>query len=372
MTTTPNIPIELTQPGPPAVLYAAAGDQYSRLAALSLYVGGQPYTPPAGTTCLIGWRRLDGKTLDYGVTTGTYDTIMEPDGSTHAAYSIDGNVVTVELAWQVCALAGKVALNIALVGADGSRLQTWELVCEVQDSAVTTANDPSLPSESATGAANRAETAARQAVQAANLLTAAADRAEAAADRAEAIAPEEGLVLSVNGMGGAVTLDAQAVGAVARPSSPAAGGLLAVDAIAPETGAVTTRTILASGGLETAGGRLQLTPANAQQLAAMADPWAPIVPALLPLAVKLALASAWASAAWTDTDRANIRSTLGAASATEMDQQLAALEARVKALELTGGGGSGAVDQPYSADFGTMSGLVYTGVWNQALQRLEF
>lgn len=61
MTTTQNIPIELTQPGPPAVLYAAAGDQYSRLAALSLYVEGQPYTPPAGTSCIIGWRRRLGR-----------------------------------------------------------------------------------------------------------------------------------------------------------------------------------------------------------------------------------------------------------------------------------------------------------------------
>lgn len=366
MTTTQNIPIELTQPGPPAVLYAAAGDQYSRLAALSLYVEGQPYTPPAGTSCIIGWRRASGAV-------GSYSQIMDPDGTTRSAWNLSGSVLTIELDWNLCRQAGPVAVNVALVGPDGSRLHTWELLCMVQRGAVADASDPTAPNEAASSAASRAEKAAQQAVQAANLLASAADRAEAAAQRAEAIAPEEGLVLSVNGMGGAVTLDAQAVGAVARPSAPAAGGLLAVDAVDPKTGAVTTRTILiGGGGLETSGGRLQLTPASAQQLAAMTDAWAPIVPALLPLAVKLALASAWASAAWTDGDRTSVRSTIGAASATEMDRQLAALEARVKALELTGGGGSGAVDQPYSADFGTMSGLVYTGVWNQALQRLEF
>lgn len=261
MTTTQNIPIELTQPGPPAVLYAAAGDQYSRLAALSLYVEGQPYTPPAGTSCIIGWRRASG-------TVGSYSQIMDPDGTTRSAWNLSGSVLTIELDWNLCRQAGPVAVNVALVGPDGSRLHTWELLCMVQRGAVADASDPTAPNEAASSAASRAEKAAQQAVQAANLLASAADRAEAAAQRAEAIAPEEGLVLSVNGMGGAVTLDAQAVGAVARPSAPAAGGLLAVDAVDPKTGAVTTRTILiGGGGLETSGGRLQLTPASAQQLA---------------------------------------------------------------------------------------------------------
>lgn len=250
MTTTQNIPIELTQPGPPAVLYAAAGDQYSRLAALSLYVEGQPYTPPAGTSCIIGWRRASG-------TVGSYSQIMDPDGTTRSAWNLSGSVLTIELDWNLCRQAGPVAVNVALVGPDGSRLHTWELLCMVQRGAVADASDPTAPNEAASSAASRAEKAAQQAVQAANLLASAADRAEAAAQRAEAIAPEEGLVLSVNGMGGAVTLDAQAVGAVARPSAPAAGGLLAVDAVDPKTGAVTTRTILiGGGGLETSGGRL--------------------------------------------------------------------------------------------------------------------
>lgn len=200
-----------------------------------------------------------------------------------------------------------------------------------------------------------------------------ADRADEAAKRAESYAPTDGTVLSVNGKGGAVTLNAEDVGAIPAPEKPISGAVLIIGSISSDTGAITTETISAEGyGLSVSSGRLQISPANAEQLASMSDAWSPIVPSLLPLAVKLALSSAWVSAAWTESDRANVRNTIGAADAAEIDRRLAALEARVEALELTGGGGSGAVDQPYSADFSTMSGLVYTGVWNQPLQRLEF
>ena len=52
--------------------------------------------------------------------------------------------------------------------------------------------------------------------------------AAAAALRAESYAPADGRVLSVNGKGGAVVLDAQDVGALPAPVAPQAGALLRV------------------------------------------------------------------------------------------------------------------------------------------------
>lgn len=220
--------IELARPGYLAPVYATAGDQYSRFVEMHLYENGAPYTPPSGVSCVIGWRR--------GANFGTYDQIAEPDGtsSTHQAWEISGNVLTIELNWQVTAKAGPVGLNVAMIGQDGSRLHTWELLCQVQPGAVADADDPTLPSESATQAAQRAEQAAQEAEDSAANLADAVARAEAAAQRAEAVAPEDGAVTSVNGQGGAVVLDAYDVGAVPAPASTAgitAGMILSVQSV---------------------------------------------------------------------------------------------------------------------------------------------
>lgn len=226
--TTQIIPIELTHPGPLPVVYATAGDIYSRFVQMNLFAAGQPYEPPSGVTCVIGWRR--------GNHFGTYDQIAEPEGtsSTHQAWEIEGNALTIELNWQITAQAGPVAVNVAMIGQDGSRLHTWELQCQVQPGAVADADDPSLPSESASEAAHRAEEAAHQAADSAAKLTNAVARAEAAAQRAEAVAPTDGSVTSVNGQGGAVTLDAYDVGALPAPASTAGitpGMILSVQSI---------------------------------------------------------------------------------------------------------------------------------------------
>lgn len=55
-----------------------------------------------------------------------------------------------------------------------------------------------------------------------------AQNAESAALRAESFAPEDGTLLSVNGKGGAVVLDAQDVGALPAPVAPQAGAILRV------------------------------------------------------------------------------------------------------------------------------------------------
>lgn len=215
MTNTQTVRIDLTSPGGFApVIHAVAGDIYSRFVRMELYQGGVLYEPPSGTTCVIGWRR--------GETYGAYSSILEEDGSSsHPAWELEGNVLTIELDWHVCQHPGDVAVNVSLNGEGGSRLHTWELCCRVARGAVADADDPTKPSESATDAANRAEAAAADAQDSAANLEDAVKRAEAAAQRAESLAPTEGLVNSVNGKGGVVVLDAYDVGALPSPASTA-------------------------------------------------------------------------------------------------------------------------------------------------------
>ena len=215
MTNTQTVRIDLTSPGGFApVIHAVAGDIYSRFVRMELYQNGVLYEPPSGTTCVIGWRR--------GETYGAYSSILEEDGSSsHPAWELEDNVLTIELDWHVCQRPGDVAVNVSLNGEGGSRLHTWELCCRVARGAVADADDPTKPSESATDAANRAEQAAAEAQDSAANLEDAVKRAEAAAQRAESLAPTEGLVNSVNGKGGAVTLDAYDVGALPSPASTA-------------------------------------------------------------------------------------------------------------------------------------------------------
>lgn len=231
MTNTQTVRIDLTSPGGFApVIHAVAGDIYSRFVRMELYQGGVLYEPPSGTTCVIGWRR--------GETYGAYSSILEEDGSSsHPAWELEDNVLTIELDWHVCQRAGDVAVNVSLNGEGGSRLHTWELICRVGRGAVADADDPTKPNESATAAADRAEQAAQAAEEATADLEDAVKRAEAAAQRAESLAPTEGLVNSVNGKGGAVVLDAYDVGAVPAPATTAGvqpGMLLAVKEVTAE------------------------------------------------------------------------------------------------------------------------------------------
>lgn len=231
MTNTQTVRIDLTSPGGFApVIHAVAGDIYSRFVRMELYQGGVLYEPPSGTTCVIGWRR--------GETYGAYSSILEEDGSSsHPAWELEDNVLTIELDWHVCQHPGDVAVNVSLNGEGGSRLHTWELCCRVARGAVADADDPTKPSESATDAANRAEAAAAEAQDSAADLADAVKRAEAAAQRAESLAPTEGLVNSVNGKGGVVVLDAYDVGALPSPASTAgveAGMFLTVKEVTAE------------------------------------------------------------------------------------------------------------------------------------------
>ena len=98
--------------------------------------------------------------------------------------------------------------------------------------------------QSASNAANaaaQAQASQAAAADAAGRAQSDADRAEEAAKRAEGIAPEEGTVLSVNGKGGVVVLDAADVGALSVPEIPVEGQMLVVKSVG-EDGEVVMET----------------------------------------------------------------------------------------------------------------------------------
>ena len=182
----------------------------------------------------------------------------------------------------------------------------------------------------AQAAAQRADTDSSNAAQA-------AARAQAAAARAEELVPEEGRVVSVNGKAGVVRLTAQDVGALPRPAQPAAGQLLRILSVDPDTGALLTETApppdlspyVRSSTIPTAAvsgavkadpalgvgvrddGTLTTAPADTAKLDAMTDAYAPLTPALLPYGVKRSLTAAAAAAGWTSEDKASALRTLG-------------------------------------------------------------
>ncbi len=255
---------------------------------------------------------------------------------------------------------------------------------------------------SSAAASQSADQAGAFAAAAANAVTAAAAQAsaaegsaaqaEAAALRAEAAAPTEGPVISVNSKGGQIQLDAGDVGALPLPAAATAGDLLRVLSVDAQSGALTTEAVpessltglahtgdlptadqpgpirLGSGyGLAlTSAGELRLSPATQSQLAAMADGWAPVTPALFPLAVKLALAALWESAAWSSNDQATARATLGAAASSALE----ALSSRVTPLELKYD--TTVTEHSFTVDLAALTNLTATGYWNAALERIEF
>ena len=91
--------------------------------------------------------------------------------------------------------------------------------------------------------AGEAASSAQQTAASATLAAGYAEQAEAAADRAAAYAPSEGAVLSVNGKGGTVRLNALDVWALPRPVSPKVGQLVRVVKVDASTGALTADTI---------------------------------------------------------------------------------------------------------------------------------
>lgn len=103
-----------------STIHAVQGDAYSRLVAFELYNGGEKYTPPEGTTAIVRYRREDG-------TRGNYDVL--PDGS--SAYTINGNMLTVALAPQLCIVPGLVQLAVGLISGN-AEINTFSVRLVVQ------------------------------------------------------------------------------------------------------------------------------------------------------------------------------------------------------------------------------------------------
>ena len=79
-------------------------DKYSRDVEFTLTENGVAWQIPDGTTAVVRYKKPDG-------TGGNYDAL--PDGST--AYQINGNVLTVAMAPQVCTVTGSVQLSVGLI-----------------------------------------------------------------------------------------------------------------------------------------------------------------------------------------------------------------------------------------------------------------
>lgn len=120
MIITTNITMDLSRRGPTQVISAVQDDRYSRNIAMALTCGGVAWEPPEGTTVQIRYRTAGG-------TGGNYDAL--PDGT--PAWTIDGNILTIALAPQVCTVPGKTALTVALLQED-VQLHTFAVTIDVQ------------------------------------------------------------------------------------------------------------------------------------------------------------------------------------------------------------------------------------------------
>ena len=110
--------VDIYTPTGPLAIYAKQGDSMSRFFALALTDSGAPYEPPEGVV-------FSARFGAPGMPGGWYDTITDPDGSTHSAFEVNGNIITVELAEQAISAAGKNALCVLMIAAKGFQLSAW-------------------------------------------------------------------------------------------------------------------------------------------------------------------------------------------------------------------------------------------------------
>ena len=97
-------PMDLAQKQNTGRVDVVQGDKYSRNIEFTFMYNGVAWQIPDGTTAIVRYKKPDA-------TGGNYDTL--PDGST--AYQINGNVLTVCLAPQVCTVPGVAQLSVGLI-----------------------------------------------------------------------------------------------------------------------------------------------------------------------------------------------------------------------------------------------------------------
>lgn len=106
-------------------LKAKQNDRYSRFFKAVLLDGSTAFSIPSGAAMMVRYIAPSG--------CGWYDTITEINGTTtHSAFSLTGNEVTVELAEAMLAMPGSGTLCLQVYAASGYRIGTWNVPIEIE------------------------------------------------------------------------------------------------------------------------------------------------------------------------------------------------------------------------------------------------
>lgn len=163
MQVTKSIKIDLVEKGVQPIVYAKQNDSQTRFIAASMFANGQPFSVPDGVVAMFRAGKPDGTACFYDSNeTGT------------PAITIEGNLVTVELAEQVLTAPGNVQAEINFYTAGGEKLTSFSFAIQVEKSVLT---DQEIVSsdyynvlteqvKAAQDAAQSAQTSAGQAAQA--------------------------------------------------------------------------------------------------------------------------------------------------------------------------------------------------------------
>lgn len=126
MQVTKSIKIDLVEKGVQPIVYAKQNDRQTRFIAASLFANGQPFSVPDGVVAMFRAGKPDGTACFYDSNeTGT------------PAITIEGNLVTVELAEQVLTAPGNVQAEINFYTAGGEKLTSFSFAIQVEKSVLT-------------------------------------------------------------------------------------------------------------------------------------------------------------------------------------------------------------------------------------------
>lgn len=126
MQVTKAINIDLIEKSVKPLIYAKQNDSQTRFIAASLFANGQPFSVPDGVVAVFRAGKPDGTACFYDSNeTGT------------PAITIEGNLVTVELAEQVLTDPGNVQAEINFYTAGGEKLTSFSFAIQVEKSVLT-------------------------------------------------------------------------------------------------------------------------------------------------------------------------------------------------------------------------------------------
>lgn len=126
MQVTKAINIDLIEKSVKPLIYAKQNDSQTRFIAASLFANGHPFSVPDGVVAMFRAGKPDGTACFYDSNeTGT------------PAITIEGNLVTVELAEQVLTAPGNVQAEINFYTAGGEKLTSFSFAIQVEKSVLT-------------------------------------------------------------------------------------------------------------------------------------------------------------------------------------------------------------------------------------------